>query len=876
MNIQTVFKGAVLLGVLVSAGGLRAEALVITSDVTNWEGLALPGAGEEIVIKDGVTAKVTTRAALEAIRGCSRIRPETPTSRFEVQVPTGETWTNFCPMSAVNLAAAGNKDFAKGEIYKTGEGTLCLQTEYHLKVGASTLYDWWTCLTAAEGDLRLPKTDSAGTHYVGYITVSNGATFHLVESNATYARGIFGEGLITNSAATAQKFIVMNETPANLDSHFYGSMGGAISEFDNQKSGPIYLHGTNSTFSSNTLIFESPLAVMKIGKAGEVSSIGRGQNIYFRAADGEPSLRFLGTEDEAGKTLAVYQHASHRCFLDGGEHGGLNWIGSIEPWDATAAMRSLVFTGNSENECVVSGPVKGDFFISAGTYYNGIYYEKEGSGTWRFADHFNRLFATGFGIREGVLAFDSLDEQGRLCALGVATNLTASGGALPLAKVDYAYTLGSTAETATPAVFAYTGTNGVSVTTRPIALTGKGGHLRNDTARRIRFRGVSSLGDVGVKTLTLDGDGANTNEVADISDGAGTTGVTKDGAGTWCLSGDLTFRGPLDVKKGTLIVRKTQPGDYKWFRWTVQEKHTKNNAYDYDVNIAQIGLFNAAGAVQSKGLALNASSSELEPGQFGFQTTRTRVAGADAGASGQDPSEMFSGKQGYGMWSRFFAPGETRATVQHLNDPSSWFSVVMRLPETAQQIAYFDFMNVWYPTQGARCVKTSSLEGSVDGLHWNVLIDKLDVPLYSASWTWAVSGNASSTKWTYAHTDGEPVAGSTDRTYSVLTGNPAVTVAPGAKLVADGDITIKNLTLDGEKGMGTIEGFSFDESGTINIVGDKSKFLDEAPADIRSATVGKVSNWAVSVNDVLKPGWKVVASSDGIKILKSGMMLIFR
>lgn len=875
MNIQTIFKGLMLFGVLVGAGGLRAEALVITSDVTNWEGLALPGAGEEIVIKDGVTAKVTTRAALEAIKDCSRIRPETPTSRFEVQVPTGETWTNFCPMSAVNLAAAANKDFAKGEIYKTGEGTLCLQVQpnHHLNV-KTTLYDWWTGLTAAEGDLRLPKTEPDGTHYVGYVTVSNGATFHLVESGPTYARGIFGSGVITNDSATTQTFAVMNETSVNLDSHFYGSIGGSLKEFDNQKSGAIYLYGTNSTYAANTPIFESVLGVMKVGNISENSSVGRGQVIYLRA-EGEPTLRFLGAQDMAGKKLAVFQHATRRCFLDGGVYGGLNWCGSIEPNDTAAAMRSLVFTGQNANECVVSGPVKGDY-KSGDAYYNGLYYEKEGSGTWRFADHFNRLFATGFGIREGVLAFDSLDEQGRLCALGVATNLTASGGALQLAKVDYAYTLGSTTETATPAVFAYTGTNGFSVATRPVALTGKGGHLRNDTARRIRIRGVSSLGDEGVKTLTLDGSGANTNEVADISDGYGTTGVTKDGEGTWCLSGDLTFKGPLEVKKGTLVVRKTQPGDYKWFRWTVQEKHTKNNAYDYDVNIAQIGLFNEAGAVQSKGLAFNDNSSELEPGQFGIQTTRTRVAGADAGASGQNPSDMFSGSQGYGMWSRFFAPGETRATVQHLNDPSSWFSVVMRLPETAQQIAYFDFMNVWYPAQGARGVKTSSLEGSVDGLHWNTLIDKLEVPLHSASWTWGVSGNASATKWTYAHTDGAPVAGSTDRTYSVLTGNPFVSVAPGATLVADGDITIKNLTLDGEKGMGTLDGFAFDESGTINIVGDKAKFLDKAPADIRGATVGRVSDWAVSVNGTLKPGWKVAASSDGIKIIKSGMLLLFR
>ena len=884
MNIQTVFKGAVLLGVLVSAGGLRAEALVITSDVTNWEGLTLPDAGEEIIIKDGVTAKVTTRAALEAIKDCSRIRPETSTSRFEVQVPAGETWTNFCPMSAVNLAGAGNKDFAKGEIYKTGDGTLCLKANNRLIVGTQvgnlTIYDWWTCLTVAEGTLCMPTTDTDGTHYVGYVTVADNATFCIVENTTTYVRGLFGSGTIANAHGTKTvTLMVMNEQNVNLESDFYGQITGRIS-IGKYKNGELRLHGTNSTNTGNGLDYDAVVGAAKIGDAGEASSIGAG-SIYYLRSEGEPTLRYLGAGETAGKELNVYQHATRRAYLDGGPYGGLVWGGNIRPNSANGTMRSLVLTGTNAEPCVVSGSVYGNYQTvdkdGKVTAYDGLYLEKEGSGTWRFADHAERKFATGFGIREGVLAFDSLDEQGRLSSLGVATNLTAAGGTLPLARVDYAYTLGSTTETATPAVFAYTGTNGFSVTTRPIALTGKGGHLRNDTARRIRFRGVSSLGDEGVKTLTLDGSGANTNEVADITDGAGTTGVTKDSTGTWCLSGDLTFKGPLEVKKGTLIVRKTQPGVYKWFRWTAQEKHTKSDAYDVDVNIAQIGLFDEAGAVQSKGLTMNGSCSELESGQFGFQTVRTRVAGANAGTSGQNPSDMFSGKQGYGMWSRFFAPGESTAAIQHLNDPSSWFSVVMRLPDTAQQIAYFDFMNVWYPAQGARSVKTSSLEGSVDGLHWNMLIDKLEVPLHSASWTWGVSGNCdANTKFTYAHTDGAPVAGSTDKTYSVLTGNPFVSVAPGAKLVADGDLTIKNLTLDGEKGMGTLDGFAFDESGTINIVGDKAKFLDKAPADIRGATVGRVSDWAVSVNGTLKPGWKVAASSDGIKIIKSGMLLLFR
>ena len=90
MNVRSMLS--VVLALCGSA--LWAEQVVISSDVTTWEGLTI-SSEDEILIKDGVTAKVTTRAALETIKDCSRIRPETPTSRFEVQVPAGETWTNF-------------------------------------------------------------------------------------------------------------------------------------------------------------------------------------------------------------------------------------------------------------------------------------------------------------------------------------------------------------------------------------------------------------------------------------------------------------------------------------------------------------------------------------------------------------------------------------------------------------------------------------------------------------------------------------------------------------------------------------------------------------------------------------------------------------
>ena len=875
MNIQTVFKGAVLLGVLVSAGGLRAEALVITSDVTNWEGLTLPDAGEEIIIKDGVTAKVTTRAALEAIKDCSRIRPETPTSRFEVVVPAGETWTNFCPMSAVNLAGAGNKDFANGEIYKTGDGTLCLQTENHLKVGSSTLYDWWTGLTAAEGHLRMPKTESDGTHYVGYVTVSNGASFHIIEGSGMCVRGLFGDGTVTNDGATLQNLIMINDS-VNLESEFDGQIVGRISLIK-EKDGISRFRGVDSTYTGNTVIRKGGiLEAVKIGGPGEASSVGAAQITLFPDT-ADSTLRYIGSGETAGKTLNIPQHATIRGILDGGDTGGLVWGGSIAPDATLTSMRELVFTGSNANECVVSGPVYGNYTDSGNPpkYRGGIYYAKEGCGTWRFADHYERVFSTGFAIREGTFAYDSLLEQGRLCSLGLATNLTASGGALPLAKVDYAFTLGTTKETDSPAVFAYTGTNGYTCTTRPLVLVGRGGHFRNDTDHTIRFRGVSSLADGDeVKTLVLDGAGSGTNEVADISNGEGTTGVTKDGFGTWRLSGDLTFTGPLAVKAGTLVIRKTLPGNYTWFRWTIKDHRTKESpttATDY-IAINAVGFFDENGEYLSDTVRHTSECGDLQPGQYCLATDYRHEA-----VSGNDDN-LFKKNNDYGLYAKFYPPkaASTTSNVAYpkVEMPHTWLPIVVRLPENTAKIRYFDFMNTWNAPNYGRGVGNgmSMLEGSVDGLHWNMITNNITFTWPSGSWVWTVSGITG-----YGtHKGGVEITdASTVQTYSVLTGNPVVSVAPGATLVADGDVSISKLSIDGEKGAGTIDGFSFGDEGTIDIVGDKSKFLDKAPAVIRSASIGNVSSWNVTVNGKAS-SYRVTASEDGFNIIKPGIMMIVR
>lgn len=853
-----------------------AADLTITSDVTNWEGLTLPAAGEEIIINDGVTATVTTRAALDAICGCARIRPMSETSRFVVEVPAGEVWTNRCSMSAVKLTGAGNKDFAKGELVKCGKGVLWLDADgHHLLAGTSTLYDWWTKLTAAEGELRLPQNENDGTHYVGYVAVSNGASFFPVESGGTYVRGLFGDGVITNASQTARSLVCMGEKSVNLDSVFRGAICGAVN-LVKDKDATLLLCGTNSSFTGSFSINSGIVGIERFGRKTDVAStIGMIESLAC-SANKELRIIYLGTGETTDKEAFIQNQSQYRFILDGGETGGLVWQGNLRPQTGLTQMREAVFSGSGAAECVFDGLLYGNY-ASGAALYGGLYYAKEGSGTWRFTDHYERRAATGFAIREGTLAFDSIDEQGRLCSLGLATNLTAGAGVEPLARVDYAFTLGTTNTTQIPAVFAYTGTNSAQTSTRSIALAGDG-HLRNDTARRLRLVGVKSLGaGATTKTLVLDGSGANTNEIADVVDGAAGyhTAVSKEGAGVWKMSGDLTFTGPLSVKQGTLVVKKTQPGDYKWFRWTIKEKHA-TDAGNPELNINSIAFLDKDVKVQSAGMLLNDHVAELEPGQFGFQTVRSRVDMEYTPGNPETlthPNKMFVKGNNYGMWARFVSPQSSTAVEQVLGDPQTWVSLVARLPDSAHAIDSFDYCCTWGKNRKWLTVKTSSLEGSVDGLHWDVLTENVSENLTSGSWLWTV-GNTSS--YNDPSNPGAKVAGTTAKTYSVLTGEPVVSVATNAALVADGEMSIKHLSVNAAEGMGEINGFAFAEGGTIDFT-NLSRETTLVKANFKNATdFVKVNDWSVSIDGKAKSGYKVTVSEDGIKIARPGLILSIR
>ena len=861
-----------------------------------------PGENDTFILPADTTIYITNAAQVAYVSQFTRIHPVAPSSRIIVDVPEGGDWHISCGISSVKLNAAGNKDFVNGELVKRGKGKLTIGEEAKLVASNSsnTIYDGWTGLTVEEGTLALPQNISRyWNFYCGYVTVSNGATFHLAELGAgysgdgatTYLRGLFGDGTVcVNQVLT---FTLMGESNQRV-SDFNGKITGCPA-FSVYNGGTVNLWGTNSDFDVTALTISSgTLGVKFFGSSSDTASSIGSDRIGVNINNSQKSVsrvRYLGTGENTDQNFTISQSApsgqavGNPACIDGGEHGGLVLNASSKLEVGTSATnaagvklgRQLILSGSHTNDCVIAGAVKGNYY-STPWYYDNLYFIKEGSGTWRFADHHDRIFASGFAVREGTLKFDSLQEKGRLCSLGLATNLTDGTGYAYTPQVDYAFALGPTngMAVAAPAALEYSGTNGFACADRPIALAGDG-VLRNNTDRRIRFAGVSSLvsGQL-VKTFTLDGSGTNFNEVADISDGTGKTGVEKTGDGVWVLSGDQTFSGPLSVKKGTLVVRPTLPGLYTWFRWTI-----KDSGSDSAKSINALGLFATNNTCQTRVMSVNHNVAELERGQVGLQSVYSYTE-VPQGAQSGSLTNMFRILQNYGWQPQFRnIPTEVSGSGQILpkkNSPHTWIPLVFRQPATALPIATFDFMNTWNAGQNpGKCITAWSLEGSVDGMHWNMLTNMTDMTLASASFTWTGSETVlayAERNGNFVHQNGMPIPVSTGQTYSMLENVESVSVAPGAKLVADGDVTLSSLKLAATGG-GTIDGFAFAETGgTLDIVGWAGSY-DEIPLAFVNATgLEKVSGWGLKLNGE-DSSRRFVVTSSGVTIKPRGLSVSF-
>ena len=844
------------------------------NDGGNFEEGVAPQAGDNVKLPATTDIFATNAASIELVSSLEQVFPVDAKSRIVFSVAEGETFsiTNCAICSA---ATHDNSDYKIGEIVKRGRGTLILaRADGHQDQNSREPYytdrnAYKTDIVVESGVLKLPTSAEKGgySHNFGHISVSNGAALFTVSGgNYTQPMAIWGEGVITNTDSVARNLRV-NGTAADA-CVFHGSIGGSIAY---ESYGNVTLLGTN-TFTGNLTAYcssalkieslnsnHSRTAFAKIGKKNTLGAVPAAKTELIFAFNGGRFAYIGDVADETDRNITVSRPRGGLCVIDGGHHGELTISGTFTSATdvGNLGMAMVGLDGSNEYPCVFSGMVN----QIADT--NDFFFVKVGSGAWRFSET-NRSFNTTVTVREGTLQFDSLAEAGVRCSLGTATNRSAAyyGGLTKAFATDYAILAGATLTA--PAVLEYTGTKfGVSVATRQVGLIGDLS-LKNDTALPWRHSGFGNATNKAV-TLDLTGAGTAENVAQGICDTADTPiTVTKSGSGTWVLDGSNTIHGAIAVKGGTLKVRKAG-GAYRWFRWSIRGTWESTRAGIY---LKELGLYDGNGNRVNASLSTeNENHLSLAPGQIALgrhdMTLNKPLANAVDGKTAYLEFVVSSG------------------TAPDPDKESSWWPILMRLPEGSAMAESFDLAvsHSWNVTADAKRVpKSWQMEGSVDGIHWDLISETNNAQPMANIWVGrgvTYGGDASD----LPHVGGMTFEKtSVDIATTVLDSVSTVSVATNCTLETSDALALKALTLDAV-GNGTIKGFVFAEKGMIDVV-NLSADVREIEFDATFTDVTGLKNlqsWTLTVDGASAASRCLMVSDAGVvRIVPKGIRVIVR
>ena len=895
-----------------------------------------PSAGDVVALPNGASVQLNDAASFALVNTLDGICPAS-NATLTVSLAAGVTNSLEVPFTAY---PAVNSPYY-GRLVKTGSGTLFLNS---MKIGNGQAneklkhLDYYCRLDIQQGDVAMNQLTGGKNGQLGVVTVDSGATLFTygdptldkmsADICATWFAEMWGAGSLpamVQPKAKYQYFWLHPNDFTPVESVFSGVIGDNLRIYCD---GRWQLTGTQSTCDPNTMVANNKnrgaagphLTVAKFGNGrDDPSSIGKGNTptVSFRTNGGY--ILYTGTGETTDRKFHLQSNSpQHPSFLDAGAHGGLDLAGDVSVSIYQGKMERLVLTGSNSTPCKISGALTAGDQTSGGTTTGGLFFFKRGTGTWRFADAVNgnalnaklRNNRTGFTIEEGTFQFDSLADTNRYCSLGLGTRLQEpySGAFDASHNVDYFFRLGRTSANGSIPVLELSGLGsadwGVNVGTRKVAMAGSG-RISNASHNRFRLGGVSALagGAEAVKYLYLGGTRDGGDEILDLTDGAGKLGVVKDGSGTWTLGGDVNFTGLLDVREGTLVVKRYNSRN-TWFRFTATEMLQNSDYYyhyfeeaggkptvyplgkGYQFGLAEFGLFDASGNQVNKGVTNCWKSSEIEAGGIAYDYAG--VGGIDAiiyngnKTNDYNIAKLCDGNLGsttHSWWQDNCGGGNVSQT-----NSSGWVSYILRLPPGAAEVASWDVGN-YYSLNGNACnrnVTACILESSPDGVNWSVVTNVTRVPLPETNTAllryWCSDLSTASARHT-----GWPLQGDSGRTWTVMPNTP-VKVASGATLRADisaneaaGAPVLNDITLSAAGG-GTIDGFAFAASGTLNIenMPATSGRVDIPVSFVNATGLENVARWSLYLDGAIDPTKTAMVSASGVSIIDRGLQIILR
>ncbi len=781
-------------------------------------------------------------------------------------VPTGDSYSD--------------SSWDRLHIVKKGPGLLQLNSDgkVHATNGERYGTDYYSKFLVEEGTLRCPTNfaGAASNHvmFMGYLAVSNGATAFTANGRPTAINNLYGAGLVTNDYPSSQTVRI------DVAGDFSGELNGSLS-YDSR--GAVMLRGTNSTMTSDRFLIEynrnngtkGVTGVVKIGMAFEPSSIGLASNIYSHTYGGK--LLYLGTGEHTDKKFYVRTNPDYQHIIDAGATGGIVWEGLWGQYNDGIGMVRLVLQGANTVPCEMKGKIL-SYDKANGTNFT-FHISKQGTGTWHLRHNEATTMTGGFTVLDGVLRFDTIGETNVVTSLGKATNLATDYGAnyWDETKVrPYAHTLGNRTKN-TAGTLEYMGETNCYSHSRATVISGTGVLKQSGTGALV-MSGFSPI-DANDATLVLDGGNTSTSNVAanvTDSESGGVLSVVKRGAGAWTITENATFTGPLSVEEGTLVLKPAET-NYTWFKWTWQERFTNKDTTGtstvrYTMGVSEFALYDSEGSrcnlrnLSDHGENLESSGGYyfyphicdggwfgwfdddswqyLNPGECSVGHTvvaiRTYRVWSNSTTTFANeplyPSYMFDGTTEY------FSGFVTGKTARYA-DETTWLPIILRLPDGVGVVKYWDYAHAVIAGRG---VMISKLEGSVDGRHWEYL-DSYDCGqdgcTGASTWQFKEVALGSESQSTLG-VPGREIRGTTTNVWNFMTGNPVVSVKPGATLKAVGDVTLKNIKLDASTGAGTFDGFTFAADTQVEVTNLNAGEACIVPASFQNAAgLDDASGW---------------------------------
>jgi len=366
------------------------------------------------------------------------------------------------------------------------------------------------------------------------------------------------------------------------------------------------------------------------------------------------------------------------------------------------------------------------------------------------------------------------------------------------------------------------------------------------------------------------------------------------------LTGTNTWTGPLVVNGGKLILKRPS-NIYSWYRLVIKDScriDWPGDGYDC-YKLGRIGLFDKDGYRRNIGLEF---VSELPQ---------------NSGVTANDhiPSFLEAGQFGWGMPERY-EWGEMYLSLKHVcstgwasdnsclfmirqsvkshyaDAPDKYVYIDMRLPEGTPEIAYYDLAAIYNKGNYLELynIKTWTLLGSTDGIVWDelhsindVMSDdpnqKMKLPSKSSYWM----AQDASTEW-----DTVDTIHNTDKLQEIPsrrtgglppffdTGISSVTVANGAVLEAEGDVTLSKFRVSYGSVPGIVKGFTLTEQCEIDISDiPEGVHSVDVPIAFDGVSVDSIK-WSVKVDGELSQRFKPVVQKGRLRLLRSGLVIVVK